>query len=325
MWNTPADLRFAIPSGIALRADDACGTAAVVGSRARCAWHVARALRPHHWTKNLLLFAAVLLGQNPLDPSLLMPAVMAFVAFSLCASAAYLVNDVLDIDADRRHPTKRNRPFAAGALPATWGVPLAALALSLGLLAGTTLPLAFTICLLLYVLMTSLYSTWLKRLFAVDVITLATLYTLRLVAGGFATGTPVSNWLLAACMLLFLSLALAKRSSELKRLVAEKKSSSLGRGYVVNDLGLLTSLGQICGYLAGLALTVYLSNGAMGGSYKLALLLVCPIYFYWITRFWRKANQGEALEDPVVFVLRDPVSIALGCGLLVWLQVPTIA
>jgi 4-hydroxybenzoate polyprenyltransferase len=298
-----------------------------IAGQLRFALHVGNALRPHHWTKNLLLFSAVLLSSHPYDAILLSQAALAFVAFSLCASAAYLVNDVVDIDVDRLHPVKRNRPFAAGALPAACGLPLAAIALGLGIMAGAALPVSFLVCLLLYVVATTIYSTWLKKLFLVDVATLALLYTLRLVAGGYATGTPVSKWLVAACMLLFLSLALGKRCSELRRLATENKCSPDGRGYVVDDLAPLATIGLTCGLLAGLALIAYVNSGTVLGLYQLetALWLFGPIYFYWIARFWRKTNQGEPLEDPVVFVLRDPVSIALGCGLLIWLQVPAIA
>jgi 4-hydroxybenzoate polyprenyltransferase len=323
MWNTSIYSCHATTSSVALRER----TPNAIAGQLRFALHVANALRPHHWSKNLLLFSAVLLGSHPYDAAMLSQAALAFVAFSLCASAAYLVNDVVDMDVDRLHPVKRNRPFAAGALPATCGLPLAAIVLGLGILAGAALPVSFLICLLLYVLVTTVYSTWLKRLFLVDVATLASLYTLRLVAGGYATGTPVSKWLVAACMLLFLSLALGKRCSELRRLVTENKRSPNGRGYVVGDLAPLATIGLTCGLLAGLALIAYVNRGAAISLYQLeiALWLLGPVYFYWIARFWRKTNQGEPLEDPVVFVLRDPVSIALGCGLLIWLQVPAIA
>jgi 4-hydroxybenzoate polyprenyltransferase len=326
MWITPIDFCHTATSAVAMRAANERVSITIAGPFYYTR-HVASALRPHHWTKNLLLFSAALLGNHPFDAVTLSQAVLAFVAFSLCASAAYLVNDVMDMDVDRLHPVKRNRPFAAGVLPATCGLPLAAITLGLGILAGAALPVNFMICLLLYVLVTSVYSAWLKRLFLVDVATLASLYTLRLVAGGYATGTPVSKWLMAACMLLFLSLALGKRCSELRRLVAENKRSPDGRGYVVGDLAPLATIGLICGLLAGLALIGYLNRGAVISLYQLeiALWLLSPVYFYWIARFWRKANQGEPLEDPVVFVLRDPVSIAMGCGLLIWLQVPTIA
>ena len=326
MWNTPIELCPVTTSGVTLRAAGECASAASA-ARHHHLLHIVRALRPHHWAKNLLLFSALLVGGDSFNSAVLPRALLGFIAFSLCASAAYLVNDVLDMEADRLHPTKRNRPFAAGALPAAWGLPLAALSLGLGLLAGAALPERFMTCLLLYVLSTSLYSAWLKRLFVVDVATLASLYSLRLVAGGYATGIPVSKWLLAACTLLFLSLALGKRCSELRRLVAEKKSSSLGRGYVVGDLARLETVGLICGLLAGLALIGFVNRGVTINLYQLeiALWLLGPVYFFWIARFWRKANQGEPLEDPVVFVLRDPVSIALGLCLMVWLQVPTIA
>jgi 4-hydroxybenzoate polyprenyltransferase len=327
MWNTSNDRR-AVTSTVAgsLTASEPAPAAIGRLARYRYVWHIARGLRPHHWAKNLLLFSAALLSGHPFDLAVLSQAAIAFVAFSLCASAAYVVNDVMDMKVDRLHPVKCNRPFAAGSLPAAWGLPLAAFTLCLGLLAGLALPNSFMICLLLYVLVTSLYSAWLKQLFVVDVATLASLHTLRVVAGGYATGLPISNWLLVACMLLFFSLALGKRCSELRRLASESKDSTMGRGYLVGDLAPLETVGLICGLLAGLALIIFVDRGAVISLYRLqiALWLLSPVYFYWIARFWRKANQGEPLEDPVVFVLRDPVSIAMGFGVFVWLQVATI-
>jgi 4-hydroxybenzoate polyprenyltransferase len=283
-------------------------------------------MRPHHWVKNLLLFAAPLLLEGPFHVSWMGPATVAFIAFSLCASAAYLMNDVLDIDADRRHPKKCNRPFAAGVLPVSWAPKLAIGSLGLGLAAAATLSAEFAMCLLVYVALSSAYSVWLKPLVVVDVLALAALYTLRFLAGGIATGIPVSSWLLASCMLLFLSLALAKRHAELGRVAREGNHSPAGRAYVVGDLTLLSCVGQICGYLAGLVFAVYLFGGVATGvhDYEMMACFVCPLYLCWITRFWAKTRQGEALEDPVVFVLRDPMSVATGCGMILWLQIPAV-
>jgi 4-hydroxybenzoate polyprenyltransferase len=196
----------------------------------------------------------------------------------------------------------------------------------LGLAAASTLSAMFAISLLVYVALSSLYSIWLKPLFAVDVLALATLYTLRFLAGGIATGIAVSGWLLVCCMLLFVSLALAKRHAELKRLASEGRQSPAGRAYVVGDLTLVSCFGQICGYLAGLVFAGYLADGGLTGiqHYELLACLVAPFYLCWIARLWTQASRGVALEDPVVFVLRDPLSVATACALVMWLQVPVV-
>jgi len=315
-------------SGAVIRADgDETGAVqALARSGAQSAWHAVRAMRPHHWAKNLLVFAAPLLLQGPFSVSWMTPAIMAFVAFSLCASAAYLMNDVLDIESDRRHPKKCHRPFAAGVLPVSCAPKLAIGSLALGLAAAATLSVTFAVCLLVYVALSSVYSLWLKPLMIVDVLALAALYTLRFLAGGIATGIPVPSWLLACCMLLFLSLALAKRHAELRRLANEGRHSPAGRAYLVSDLTLLSCVGQICGYLAGLVFAVSLVGGTFAGvhDYEMMACFVCPLYLCWIGRFWAKTRQGEALEDPVVFVLRDPLSVATACAMVLWLQFPAL-
>lgn len=283
-----------------------------------------RAMRPQHWVKNLLVFVPLLLSHQVLDRTLLARSVIAFVAFCLCASAAYLVNDLSDVEADRRHPLKQFRPFAAQQLSVAWGLPLAMGLLLGGVTIGAVwLPAGFAIALLTYVLLTSLYTAWLKRWIVVDALTLAALYGLRIIGGGLATGIPVSKWLLAFSTFLFLSLAFAKRCAELRRLATQREDKTRGRGYLVHDLSLLEWIGPANGYLAGLVFALYIESGTMAALYRnpLPLWLICPLYFYWITRLWRKAWRGDLLEDPVVFVVRDPVSLAISVavlGLMAW-------
>ncbi len=288
------------------------------------AWQVARALRPYHWIKNLLVFVPLLMNHDASNGPLLLQALIAFGAFSLCASAGYLINDVLDIDADRQHPAKRNRPFASGAVPASWGVPLAILVLGLGLLASARLPFSFTLSLVAYVLIVGFYSIWLKRLMMVDVTTLAACYTLRLFAGGLATGLPVSAWLLAFSAMFFFSLACGKRCAELRRLAGEKKDRAHGRSYTMRDTGLLQYFGHAVGYMAGLALAVEFSTNALSGTWQnqIALWLICPLYFFGVRLFGHNTMQNDSFEDLVGFILRDRVSIAFGIGILIWTQFP---
>jgi 4-hydroxybenzoate polyprenyltransferase/phosphoserine phosphatase len=273
-----------------------------------------KALRPHQWAKNVLLFAPLTLAHTlALGP--IVTALLAFIAFSLCASSVYVVNDLLDIESDRKHPTKRNRPFASDRVPVPHGPVLAASLLAAGYgLAVAALPLEFVGTLGLYLVLTSLYSFWLKRKLIVDVLLLAGLYTLRIIASGLATGTPVSEWLMAFSVFLFTSLAFAKRHAELTRLAQEGGDKTAGRSYQVLDTNIIASLGPTSGYLAVLVFALYINNGAAKGLYAHAapLWLVCPLLLYWVTRVWFVANRGRLSEDPVVFAMKDGVSRWVG-------------
>jgi 4-hydroxybenzoate polyprenyltransferase len=285
-------------------------------------FHLGRAMRPQQWAKNSLVLVPLIAAPG-VDLELAARAVLAFAAFCLCASGAYLMNDALDVDADRLHPTKRRRPFASGALPVAWGLPAAAFATILGVAIATRLPASFAAALVMYVAAAGVYSTWLKRHSVVDVGALACLYTLRLVAGGLAVGMPVSGWLAASSLCLFLSLACGKRHAELARLAASRGNRSAGRGYAIGDRTWLRWLGMSSGYLAGLTLAICVIQGALSDWPwgQQLFWMVAPLYFFWITRFWLKTSDGAPLEDPLAFVLRDPFSVALGGGVVLWLQV----
>ena len=275
---------------------------------------VVKALRPHQWAKNVLLFAPLVLAHT-LAVGPIVTALLAFIAFSLCASSVYVVNDLLDIESDRKHPTKRNRPFASGRLSVPHGPALAGSLLLAGVgLAVAALPWEFVGALGLYLVLTSLYSFWLKRKLIVDVLLLAGLYTLRIIAGGLATGTAVSEWLMAFSVFLFTSLAFAKRHAELTRLAQDGGSKTAGRGYQVQDTNIIASLGPTSGYLAVLVFALYINNGAARGLYAhpWALWLVCPLLLYWVTRVWFVANRGRLSEDPVVFAMKDGISRWVG-------------
>jgi 4-hydroxybenzoate polyprenyltransferase/phosphoserine phosphatase len=295
-------------------------TVAAVGSRAPRLKALARLLRPHQWAKNLLLAVPLITSHRVLEVPLLVAVVLAMICFSLCASAVYVLNDLFDLDSDRVHPTKRNRPFASGAIPIHWGPPLVVLLGGAGLLLSSlALPEPFVGILVLYGVATCAYSLALKRVAMLDVTVLASLYTLRVLAGGLATGIPVSEWLMAFSLFMFVSLAFAKRYTELDR--AEDDVGQLpGRGYRRHDLGLVETLGPSSGLLAVLVLVLYLQSDEMQERYQQAwaLWLLCPLLLYWISRLWLKARRQQLHDDPVVFALRDPVSlgIALAAGLL---------
>ena len=267
-----------------------------------------RAMRPPQWLKNLLVFVP-LFAAHQANPLSLFSAALAFASFSLVASAAYLLNDILDLEADRSHPSKRNRVFAAGELhlsTAAWLIPaLTACGAGFALL----LPSFFSACLLLYVVLTISYSLYLKRIAVVDVMTLAGLYTLRIMAGGAAVAVAISFWLLAFSMFLFFSLALVKRTTEM--LLSRETNHDLSRrGYGVADAEQLRSMGIASGYLAVLVVALYINSDSVAALYSepRVLWLLCPVLLYWISRVWLKTGRGEMLDDPLVFTVKDRAS-----------------
>ena len=269
-----------------------------------------KALRLHQWLKNVLVFVPMLAAHRFLDPVAILHCVLAFLSFGLCASSVYLLNDLIGLADDRRHPTKSKRPFAAGLLPLSQGLaasPCLALA-SFGL--GYALSPLFAGVLVLYWVLNLSYSLWLRRRVMADVVVLAGLYTLRIVAGAVLLGTAISFWLLAFSMFLFLSLAMLKRYAELFGQRAKGASATFGRGYEVDDLPLLQSLGAASGYLAVLVLALYINSTASELLYRRpqVLWLLCPLLLYWISRAWMIAHRGLMRDDPVIFAATDRTS-----------------
>lgn len=271
-----------------------------------------RALRPHQWIKNLLVFVPPVAG-HALQPPVLVHALLAFVAFSLCASAVYVLNDLLDLDADRAHPRKRARAFAAGTLKLSTGAAIVPLLLLPGLALAWWVGPIFLAVLLGYCAVTTAYSARLKQLAMVDVILLATLYTSRILGGSAATDIVPSFWLLASSMFMFLSLALAKRYSELLPLVGETRTLA-GRGYRASDLPVLMATGVSSGMNAVLVLAFYINAPETRSMYPstAAILVVPALLLYWVGRLWMKTHRGEVDDDPVVFAVRDWQSLAIG-------------
>jgi 4-hydroxybenzoate polyprenyltransferase len=280
--------------------------------RARAALRV---LRPQQWVKNVLLVVPPVLDHKLFVAPLMLKAAWAFVAFCCAASGGYVVNDLLDVQSDRHHPTKRHRPFAARTLPTSFGWVLApalfAAALAIALL---VLPPSFLALLASYVALTSTYSLYFKRLAVLDVLILAGLYTLRVLAGVAATGVRFSSWLLAFSMFLFLSLAFLKRFSELRRLRDDGDGWLERRGYSRSDREWLGTTGSASGYLSVLVLALYVSSEQVVALYRrpALLLLICPLLLYWISRMWLRAHRGQINEDPIVATVRDPVSYGVG-------------
>jgi 4-hydroxybenzoate polyprenyltransferase/phosphoserine phosphatase len=268
------------------------------------------ALRPEHWLKNLLVFVPVFASHLFLSPLLLGKTLAAFAAFCCCASAGYLLNDLLDLQADRRHPQKRLRPFASGRLPLTYALVMAPCLVVLGCaLAGLLSPLVLG-TLLFYFALTLAYSLRLKRVALLDILVLASLYTLRIVAGTAAIALWPSVWLLGFSMFLFTSLAFVKRYAELVIMREVQGDHATARGYELSDAELLASKGTASGYAAVLVLALYIASGAVKALYSRHQLIwfVCPLLLYWLGFLWLIAHRGKMYHDPLVFALRDRTS-----------------
>jgi 4-hydroxybenzoate polyprenyltransferase/phosphoserine phosphatase len=266
-----------------------------------------RALRLHQWLKNLLVFVPLVAAHQIMSGPGLLQAMLAFLAFGLVASSVYVLNDLCDLASDRRHIRKRRRPFASGLIPVSHGVALIPALLLAGAVVSAWLPPMFQGVLAGYFLVTLAYSLFLKRRVIVDVLMLAGLYTLRVIAGGAATAIVPSFWLLAFSMFIFLSLAMVKRYSELLVTLQQHQEKAAGRGYSVQDLPVLMSIGSGSGLLAVLVFALYINNPSSGVHYEqpLWLWLVPPILLYWVSRLWMKTHRGEIDDDPVVFTLKD--------------------
>lgn len=273
-----------------------------------------RAIRIQQWVKNSLLFVPVITAHEVLNPEAVFAVLLAFVSFGACASATYLINDLLDLDADRHHHKKKLRPFAAGTIDVQQGL-LAITGLMLtGLALALLLPVGFQLSLSAYLVATLLYSLSLKRVASLDVILLAGLYTLRIIAGAFATGIQLSFWLLAFSMFIFLSLALVKRVAELvevrkQEAIANESSRKLrGREYATDDIAVLQSLGSSSGYLAVLVLALYIHSEEVFTLYRGPefLWLIAPLLLLWVTRLWVVTARGYMDEDPIFYAVKDP-------------------
>jgi 4-hydroxybenzoate polyprenyltransferase/phosphoserine phosphatase len=272
-----------------------------------------KALRPHQWAKNLLVLLPPLLAHSH-SVRLLASAVLAFFCFCATASGTYLVNDLLDIEADRRSPKKRLRPFASGDLAPGTGLVVSVLLLGSGFAAAQFLPAAFSFWLIVYVATTLAYSFYLKRIALVDVIVLSGLYTLRLLAGGAATTTLISHWLAGFAIFLFLSLAIVKRFAELENLRASGAQLKNGRGYLMSDIEQIRAFGTASAFAAVVVFADYISSQDVTTLYHhpQRLWLIVPFMVLWLCRVWLLASRGELDEDPVAFALTDAASLVMG-------------
>ncbi len=268
-----------------------------------------KALRPHQWLKNVLVFLPML-AAHQLDGQTFLLSVLAFICFSLVASSVYVLNDLLDLAADRAHPRKKNRPFASGSVPIAHGTWMAAGLLVLGALLAVSIGGNFLLVMMAYYLLTTAYSLHLKRRIVIDICVLAGLYTARIVAGGTAADIPLSVWLLAFSVFFFLSLAAVKRQAELIDSAERGNLTTYRRGYHVNDLPIMSMIAIVAGYVSVLVMTLYVNSPDVVEIYAHpnALWGVCAVLLYWITRTVMVAHRGQMHDDPIIFAAKDRIS-----------------
>jgi 4-hydroxybenzoate polyprenyltransferase/phosphoserine phosphatase len=278
------------------------------------------AVRGHHWAKNLLLFLPLALSHN-LSAEPVLRTLAGFVLYGLCASGLYILNDLLDLHSDREHPWKKERPFAAGAISIPGGLLASVILLTSALGLGCLLDIQFGCVLVAYATLTMLYSLYLKKIALLDVFVLSSFYSFRILAGALISDTPLSQWFLAFSLFLFLSLAMAKRYSELLGASDLIRAGNSGRGYHVGDRELLLSLGVGSSFSAVVIFSLYVHSQDVRLLYSAPelLFLLCPIVLYWLSRTWLLAHRGELKEDPVTLAIRDPVSygVALASAIVI--------
>jgi 4-hydroxybenzoate polyprenyltransferase len=282
-----------------------------------------RQLRPHHWAKNALLFVPALAAHLGPSVGLAVQLLAGFAAFSATASAVYLFNDLADLASDRAHPRKRHRPLAAGEISIPAALVVGLLLVAAAAVVAWQLSPRFAGVLAAYLVITYAYSLSLKQHLAIDVITLATLYTVRIVAGAVLVEVPLSRWFLAFSIFLFLSLALAKRALELRGAAARNATKIAGRGYRPEDLPTLSAMGVAAAAASALVYCLYITGDDVTRLYANPDLLWIglPLFLYWNLRLWLFADRGTLQEDPVAFALKDPITYVVAAVFLavVWI------
>lgn len=266
-------------------------------------------LRPHQWVKNLLVFVSPLAAHVLFKPEVLAQLGWLFLAFCTAASGVYIVNDLLDLKADRAHPRKRERPFASGRLPLSFGV-LGPILIGTGVVVGLILSPNIGALVGGYAALSLAYSAYLKTQPLVDVFTLSGLYTLRLLAGELCIGIEPSIWLLSFSGFMFLSLALLKRVSEYKAMLKSSTVYDSRRGYTPDDVEMLKMMGVSASYIATMVLGLYINTESAAEEYASPRLLwsAVPIFLFWQSRMWLSAARDFMTDDPIVYAIRDWVS-----------------
>ena len=279
-------------------------------NRKPAATELFRAIRPYQWVKNLLVFIPPIAAHRVLEKAAIFPTIVVFAAFCAAASGIYLINDCLDLEADRRHPRKRHRPFASGDLPLQYGLigPLL-IASSLGVALSVSLGVAIT--LLAYTALSLLYSNHLKKIPLVDVFCLAALYVLRIIGGGVSSGSYASVWLLNFSGFLFLSLGFLKRYAEFSQSEADHPSGKNHRGYTRSDTLLLSMMGVGSSFVSSMVLGLYINSTQAHSTYRIPALLwgIVPLVLFWQCRMWLATIRGTMTDDPIIYAARDRISL----------------
>jgi 4-hydroxybenzoate polyprenyltransferase len=278
-----------------------------------------KAIRIHQYVKNILLFIPLLLAHTLLNIPLLTASAWGFISFCLLASGTYLLNDLLDLEADRLHKTKCRRPLASGVMPLPLGLILCPTLIVAALIIAMCLSKTFLIVLLTYFMLTLTYSFYLKRKALLDVFALSLLYTLRILAGMALLQMGYSNWLIIFSLFFFTSLAFVKRYTELSDLSNSERKALYGRGYHVDNLQMIATFGVCAGFLSVLVFTFYLNSVRAVAMYTHPqfLYLICPTLLYWLSRIWLKASQNEMHEDPIVFAIKDKTSYCILIAIII--------
>ena len=273
-----------------------------------------KAIRIHQWAKNILIFIPLMAAHKIGDIDVLRENILAFFSFSFCASAVYLLNDLMDLEADRLHEIKQHRPLASGKFPLSAARLLIPIFFVISFLIALTLTRNFLYVLSFYVVLTTAYSFKLKKIVLVDVMVLAILYTTRIFAGALAGSVELSPWLLVFSMFLFSSLAFVKRFSEIQLLHLKNSESGFGRGYMGKDISVIGDLGVASGYVSVLVMALYVSSSDIRELYSQPHLmwLICPMLMYWISRVWLLTRRGQMHSDPILFAVTDPTSYIIG-------------
>lgn len=267
-------------------------------------------IRTYQWVKNFLIFLPLILAHKFLDVNLLLKALVAFFSFSFLASSVYIINDIMDVESDRIHPSKKNRPIASGAVKISSALKVAFILMPLSFIISIFLGKEFLFVLLTYFITTSCYSFYLKKIMLVDILILSLLYTVRMFAGGVALNIYLSPWLFMFSMFFFFSLACAKRYSELYAVRNNLQDEIKGRGYQAQDLEQIQIFGSSSGYIAILIFALYIQSDISMKLYKTpsSFWALCPIMLYWISRVWLLSHRGQMTQDPIIFALKDKVS-----------------
>lgn len=265
-----------------------------------------KSLRPHQWIKNFLIFIP-LLAAHQINKETIILAILMFVSFNFIASSVYIFNDLIDLKADKAHPRKRYRPFASGKISVSHGKILALFLLVLGTVISLSISYSFLVILLIYFLISSAYSIFLKQKIIIDICILAVLYTIRIIAGGVVLNINLSVWLLAFSLFFFFSLAAVKRQAELVDLIKRKKLKTLNRGYQVKDLPIISMAALAAGYVSVLIMAFYVNSPDIVKLYSqpIALWGICLILIFWITKMIIVTHRGYMHDDPIVFAVKD--------------------